>query len=330
MVNPDNTKIRFEPSEDSDYVADSKEVKPILGPKPTKDFKKVMSKTGRQGKEGEDELLKKVSSKEFDEEAGEQAGVMGIRTKKRKDNTDNDEDGPVSLFDLSKRAAQKDRQEREGGKKEDFIAAVETPKETVKEAPETKEEFNPYTEESKKDRFTTRYTPEQPDISYVNPLAATSIQAPSPLQPVASGAKIERPQPVTTAMQEICAQLVKQMYTVETKGQTDTVVILQYPPLFKDAKIVVSSYESAKGQFNITFENLTQAAQLVLDKDENRQILLDTLEKRGYNVQIMTTTTTISENAPVSDEKPLHRERDGQGGGQGRGSEDERDRDETG
>jgi hypothetical protein len=284
----------------------------------------VMSKTGRQGKESEDELLKKVSGKEFDEEAGEQSGVMGIRTKKRKDNTDNEEGGPVSLFDLSKRAAQKDRREREGEKKEDFIAAAETSKEVVKEAPET---INPYStaenQESKKDRFTTRYTPEQPDISYVNPLAATSIQAPSPLQPISPDAKIEKPQPVnTTAMQEICAQLVKQMYTVETKGKTDTVVILQYPPLFKDAKIVVSSYESAKGQFNITFENLTQAAQLVLDKNENRQILLDTLEKRGYNVQIMTTTTTISDNAPVSDEKPLHRER----GDQGR-DRDQRDRD---
>lgn len=318
MFNPDSTKIRFEPSEDSDHIPESKEVKPIQGPKPTKDFKKVMSKTGRQGKEGEEELLRKVSSKEFEEEAGEQAGVMGIKTKKRKENKE--PQGPVSLFDLSKRAAQKDQQDRQEAKKQ---GSIET-EESIKEKPAEDEamvESSPK-EEPKKDRFTTRYTQEQPDISYVNPLAG-SPQQPT-VQPVAD-VKVEKPETVKTNLQEICTQIIKQMYTVEKKGQTDTVLILQYPPVFKDAKVVISSFDTAKGQFNISFENLTQAAQLILDKDTNRKTLMEALEKKGYNVQILTTTTTISENIPIASERP---ERDQQERGGGRERQRERQKDD--
>lgn len=319
MVNPDNTKIRFEPSEDSDYVQEAQEVKPIMGPKPAKDFKKVMSRTGREGKNEEDELLKKVSSKDVEEEAAEMAGPMGIRTKKRRDLAEEDE-GPVSLFDLSKKAAAREKEGREGGKRQDFAEAIEkqsSPSEAAKEAQPIRERpategFNSSLSEKteKKDRFTTHYTPEQPDITYVNPLAAVPTPPPA-LQPIISETKVERPQPVSATLQEICAQLVKQMYTIESKGKVDTVVILQYPPLFKDAKIVVSSFETAKGQFNISFENLTQAAQLVLDKEENRKMLIENLEKRGYNVQILTTTTTTEGPMITTEEQHFSRDRSG-------------------
>lgn len=317
MVNPDNTKVKFEPSEDSDYVQDAHVVPPILGPKPTKDFKKVMSKTGRQGKNDDGDVLQGVNAKDVEEEGAEIAGPMGITKKKREPKKE--DDGPVSLFDLSRRTAQRDKEERDSEKQQNFVDAVNSKESPVKESYAPHEE----SEQAKKERFTTRYTPEQQDITYVNPLLSTSIQAPTPIQNVIPETKVEKPQPVATTMQEICAQLVKQMYTVETKGKTDTVVVLQSPSIFKDARITVTSFDSAKGQFNITFENLTQAAQLILDKEENKQLLLDNLAKRGYNVQILTTTTTNIET-PILPEEPRHaRDQDRR---EGREEEKERER----
>lgn len=310
-MNTDSTKIRFEPSDDSDYVPETKEVRPIQGPKPTKDFKKVLSRTGRQGKDEEEELLQKVSSEEEGEE--QTAALRGIKPKRSKVDEENDSDGPVSLFDLSKRAAQKEKEERQGSRQSKMpISHVEAPQHVATKNPtkelkleETPPPISP--EEPKKEKFTTRYTPEQPDISYVNPLAGLTstqtIASPTP------ETKVEKPVPIGPALQEICAQLVKEMYKIEKKGQTDTVVILQHPP-FKDVKIVVSSFDTAKGQFNIAFENLTQAAQTILDREENRKSLLSALEKRGYNVQILSTTTTITDSLPITDERASQSERD--------------------
>lgn len=309
-MNSDSTKIRFEPSDDSDYIPETNEIRPIQGPKPTKDFKKVLSRTGRQGKNEDEELLKNVS----DEEAGAEqtAALGGVKTKKGKIDEESDSDAPVSLFDLSKKAAQKDREERQGSRQPKApVSSVDAPQQniaTTSKAPikeftmdqPDQPQRQTFETEPKKDKFTTRYTPEQPDISYVNPLAGTmaaqTVAHPSP------DVKVEKPTPIGPTLQEICAQLVKQMYTIEKKGQTDTVVILQYPPVFKDAKIVVSSFDTAKGQFNIAFENLTQAAQRILDMDENRKSLISSLEKRGYNVQILS-TTTITDSLPITDER---------------------------
>jgi hypothetical protein len=115
------------------------------------------------------------------------------------------------------------------------------------------------------------------------------------------------------------------MYTVDKHGQTDTVITLKYPPLFQDAKIIVTSFDSAKGEFNISFENLTQAAQLLLDKEENRQSLLSALEKRGYNVHILSTTTV--ETAPIYEERPIShaREKEQDERQQGRDQEQEQE-----
>jgi hypothetical protein len=328
MYNSD-TKVRFQPSDDSDYIPESNEVKPIQGPKPTKDFKKVMGRTGKQGKEGEEELLQKVTSKEYQEESGEEAGT--IRTKKKKTIEDEDDplEGPVSLFDLSKRAAQKERDERQGARKQTSIESSDTVDSSIKEkeaAPhEEREKFTMEEPDSKKDRQTNRYIREQPDISYVNPLAVEQATTVPPSPMIAATAPVTKPAPINTALQELVAQLVKQMYTVDKHGQTDTVITLKYPPLFQDAKIIVTSFDSAKGEFNISFENLTQAAQLLLDKEENRQSLLSALEKRGYNVHILSTTTV--ETAPIYEERPIShaREKEQDERQQGRDQEQEQE-----
>ena len=64
MVNPDNTRIRFEPNEEGEYgvTRPPDDVKPIEGPKPAKDFKKVYSKTGEEGKEDCDRWCRSTCS----------------------------------------------------------------------------------------------------------------------------------------------------------------------------------------------------------------------------------------------------------------------------
>lgn len=128
-----------------------------------------------------------------------------------------------------------------------------------------------------------------------------------------SDVKVERAAPLTPAMRDLIEQIVKQMYTIKQEDKTDTVMTLQHPPLFKDARVIVTTFETAKGQFNITFENLSQAAQRILDLEENRRVLLNALEQKGYNVQIFTTTTIMEPRLNVDETFAQQQQREDQG-----------------
>jgi hypothetical protein len=47
---------------------------------------------------------------------------------------------------------------------------------------------------------------------------------------------------------------------------------------------------------------LTQAAQKILQMEENRGALINALEQKGYNVQLFITTTVVENNPIVTDE----------------------------
>lgn len=172
----------------------------------------------------------------------------------------------------------------------------------------------------KKDNYTSNYSQDRPDFSYVNPMAIAQSAAGgavSPTTPVIT--QIEQPAPVDSQLAEIARQLIDKMYTVQQAGQTDTVITLKNPPMFEGANLIVTSFDSARGEFNISFENLTQEAQKILDNQQNRYTLLTALEQRGYNVHIVTTTTLI-ESTPLADESKPGDEKSREGGGR-----DERD-----
>ena len=80
----------------------------------------------------------------------------------------------------------------------------------------------------------------------------------------------------------------------------------------------MSAFDSAKGEFNISFENLTQAAQNLINLQANRDSLLHALEQKGYNVHILV-ATTLSENRPVVEEP----KQGGQYTGQERNAQDQ-------
>ena len=146
----------------------------------------------------------------------------------------------------------------------------------------------------KQDKFNSRFAIEQPDLSYVNPLALNT----PPVQSI--NINTEKPALPSIDLQEIIDQLVDKVVQMETDGRTDTVITLKQPPILAGADLVVTSFDSAKGEFNITFQKLTQAGQEMLDMHANQQSLLLALEKKGYAVHIVTTTTLAEIKIPTT------------------------------
>jgi hypothetical protein len=309
MVSPDNTKVNFIPSDEGDSTSEQPQVAPVKSTiKSTKDFKKVLGKEKGDGKEdkGAGAISKrKTPVKMFTEESDDEESIAVMAKNSKDDEEDASQMAAISLFDLSKQAHKEKTAEVNPKAPVKEVTAVESPNELFKRmssksvskefkgAPEKAADNHPV-DKPKTENFTARYAQEQPDLSYVNPLAG--IQQNQVNISMTPTPKVEGPRSIDPAMQSLIEQIVKQMYTVDTQGKTDTVMVLQYPPLFKDAKIIVSAYDTAKGQFNVSFENLTQAAQKVLDLDQNRKSLQLALEHKGYNIQVMTTTTIQLQN----------------------------------
>lgn len=120
----------------------------------------------------------------------------------------------------------------------------------------------------------------------------------------------------TSQMKELIDQIVKEMYVVKTGDTTDTVMTIRHPPMFEGAQVKITSFESARGEFNIAFENLSQQAKDLLDSRLNRDSLLLALNKEGYNVHIMTTSTTAAAPLYTAQTEQRDQEKEQQGQGQ--------------
>lgn len=280
--NPDYMKVNS--PKDSNYKSGDVKTRPSTDPKSRKDFKKVLEKGG------EDEEDENAAVKELIEETDGIAISMKEETKKK---------APPSLFDLT--SGKKTSFEKDSGS---AVKTVESPADiyTKMSSTDSKKTMKENLVETSdhplfsidKDKFTTRFSTEQPDLSYVNPLAATTNQAPSVNLSI-STEKLVIP---VSNIQEIINQMIQKVTEMKHSGQTDTIVTLKNPPLFEGATIIVSAFDSAKNEFNITIENLTQAGKQLLDQQGNKEQLLLALEQKGYAVHILTTTTLV-ENRPV-------------------------------
>jgi len=122
---------------------------------------------------------------------------------------------------------------------------------------------------------------------------------------------------IAPQIQEIVDQIVDKLYTLKLDGKSETVITLKHPPLLSGSNVVIKSFASARGEFNIAFENLTQAAKQLLDMQENQNSLRFALEQKGYVVHILT-TTTLSETLTVAEGEELARD-----GREEQGSEDQ-------
>jgi len=322
MFDPNNLRVNPNPREEGEYTPDDQIIKPTQPPRPAKEFKKFLVKN-RHDQSEEDALAaggtKKVATRPPKKNVtGENQKSMGTL----KDDEENASDsGTVSLFDLSAKAAQTSKQNKMGDALEKPVAKIESPhpishlkSPELEKAAQTSKPIEHEALPVKETKYTTRYTQEQPDLSYVNPLAAV-VQPVTNSNISSSSANVAPVSRVDLAMIDLIEQVIKGMYTVDTQGQTDTVITLQYPPLLKDAQVVVSAFDTAHKQFNISFENLTQAAQQVLSLESNKKALMDALHDKGYGVQIMTFTTAIEHPNPV-DESAFRGNREQEGRGQ--------------
>lgn len=295
VLDPNNTRVGYTPSDDGEFVADDRIVRPAMqSQRPTKDFKKVLARGSRESKDDEENAsagIKKPPSRSFAEEleTGEM-GNVGSDAGLSKDDEENASSGGgnVSLFDLSAKSGKETAKapqapidspaslfRKMGTKKEESVAV---------DAPVHKEE-----------KFmTTRYTQEPADLAYINPLQNQKIELTNIDNP-----KIE---PVVRKdlgnLVDQLTTLIKQLYTVQKEGQTDTVMRIDHP-LLKDGQIVISTFDTARGQLNISFEGLTAAAQKILGDEVNKQALITALHDKGYGVQILNVTTQIEHSLPL-------------------------------
>ena len=142
----------------------------------------------------------------------------------------------------------------------------------------------------------TNFNNEQPDIASINPLAQNNI--PSIDIPIST---TSAPVEVKKNLQSLINQMIEKVSEMTLSGKTDTSITLKNPPIFEGANIILTSFDSAKGEFNIAFENLTQTAKNILDLKANKDSLVLALEQKGYTVHIVTTTTLIETRIPTSE-----------------------------
>ena len=88
-------------------------------------------------------------------------------------------------------------------------------------------------------------------------------------------------------------KMVHLCYHLEVDGGSDSVVVLQEPPLFSGARIVVSAFHQATGQLNVSFEGLSAEAKQLLDLHASQKLLEETLKEKGYILQMVTVTTEL-------------------------------------
>ena len=155
------------------------------------------------------------------------------------------------------------------------------------------------------------FSPEQTNTSSTNVQIQSQHQDPL-VNPMGEN-KVAEPPRDAKMIKDLIDQIVKEMYVVKSGEITDTVVTIRHPPIFEGAQVKMTSFETARGEFNIAFENLSQQAKELLDNRVNREALLLALNKEGYNVHIITTSTTIETPAYIAQAQRGEQEQQGQG-----------------
>lgn len=129
------------------------------------------------------------------------------------------------------------------------------------------------------------------DLTAVNPLGSTALQSSiGAISGIQSDLQTQQANSQQANLQEIVDQIITKIYTLKVNGQTDTVMTLRYPPLLEGATLAITSYDAARGQFNITFSDLTAQAKAFLDQQQSA--LRHALEEgKGFVVHIVIITT---------------------------------------
>ena len=123
---------------------------------------------------------------------------------------------------------------------------------------------------------------DRPDLAYLAP-RAPDMHAVVVDKPVVSKS-------VPAPMQEIADQVVKSIDVLKSEGRTETIVTLNNG-VFKDATVTITDFGNLKGQLNITFGNLNDAAMKIISRADNQNALEAALLSKG-----LTPTITITDS----------------------------------
>lgn len=121
----------------------------------------------------------------------------------------------------------------------------------------------------------------QPDLATVNPLVGVPATA-----NVTENVHIQK-----SSLHEIATQVIEKLQYMESAGKTETMVTLKHPPIFEGSTLTLTSYQSARGEFNIMFSDLTAQAKYLMDMQVNQDSLRQALIDKGYTVHIFIATT---------------------------------------
>ncbi len=100
-------------------------------------------------------------------------------------------------------------------------------------------------------------------------------------------------------IRQIIEKMAEEISIKMTPGLTETSITLKNASLFNDAVVIVSEYASAPNQINIRFENLNTHAHDLISMQINQETLKLALDKKGYQVHMITAPTEIASAEPV-------------------------------
>ncbi len=114
-------------------------------------------------------------------------------------------------------------------------------------------------------------------------------------------------------LEELLKKVIDSITQMKLDGKNETTVIIKHPPLFANAKLTLTTFDTAKGEYNITFSELNAKAKQLLDMQMNRELLMKTLEEKGYMMHIMVATTEKEETLlTASETNPREQQQSGQ------------------
>jgi hypothetical protein len=92
-------------------------------------------------------------------------------------------------------------------------------------------------------------------------------------------------------IRDLVNQIVERIQVMEKANETKTQITLRHPSLLEGATITLTAFKSAKGEFNISFANLSGAGKSFLDKNLKEHSLADQLKSKGIVTHRITTST---------------------------------------
>ncbi|HRD55403.1 MAG TPA: hypothetical protein PLC42_03295 [Parachlamydiaceae bacterium] len=297
MINPDNVPVQR--NDRAQAARETSDLKTRKTPNARKEFKEILDDkqeedqtvSGREGKEEQDNSLMSLFSRPPKKET-----IRGDLRSELDQKMLLEEGASLSSLLPTKSEVKPKKPLKENAS---FASGTSLEKSTDSE------------EEMKMDLLTRKgqpnseYETNQPDISFLNP-------GQNPVNPINlnTSQKVEQTVSIGSPIEIAVSELTDKLMIVQTKGQTDMVVQLNAPGTFQGTIVVISEFDSAKGQLNLAFENLKNEAKLLLDSVSNRESLLTALSEKGYIVQQFTTTTIIEHTPIATDETRGERERE--------------------